>query len=67
MGHLAAFICGIGDYTGRGRLEFLEQPIEVMHIKNQADSLRYGHQARAPYFIKSTSFDAHVCHRFGIG
>ena len=62
-----ALVRGTGDDAGRGRFEFLEQAIEVLHVEDQAHALGDGHQARTPHFIEGATLDADIGHGLGIG
>jgi hypothetical protein len=52
----------IGSYLLASRLllEFIEQAIKILAIKNDAGSLSHGHQLWAPYLVKSAALDAHI-------
>lgn len=53
--------------AGRLGFEFLEKPVQILNVKNQADPLRDADQARTPFIIEGPPLDANVCHGLRVG
>jgi hypothetical protein len=53
--------------AGGARLVFIEQPIEIRAIEDQARALAHRDQVRPPLGVERTALDAHVGHGFGEG
>jgi hypothetical protein len=55
-------VVGCRLFAGGFALEFVEQAVEILSVKDRRDALLQGHQTRPPLGVERPAFDADVGH-----